>query len=69
MMRVGEIRAIDCDDYDSDEQFLRVAYRPDSETCLKNQSRGERHVDLVSRKQAVSPLPQGATGASRERVG
>ncbi len=47
MMRVGEIRAIDCDDYDSTEQFLRVAHRADSETSLKNQSRGELYVALA----------------------
>ena len=47
MMRVGEIRAIDCDDYDPDEQYLRVAHRPDSETSLKNQSRGERYIALA----------------------
>ena len=46
-MRVGEIRAIDCADYDPEKKSLCVAHRPDSETSLKNQSRGERYVALA----------------------
>lgn len=46
MMRVGEIYALDCDDYDPAKQSLNVVHRPDTGTTLKNQSRGERFVAL-----------------------
>ncbi|SNR43248.1 tyrosine-type recombinase/integrase [Halorubrum vacuolatum] len=46
MMRVGEIHGLDCGDYDSVKQSLQVVHRPESETTLKNQKRGERLVAL-----------------------
>ncbi|MES3516753.1 MAG: site-specific integrase [Natronomonas sp.] len=46
MMRVGEIHALDCDDYDSANQSLQVVHRPESGTTLKNQKKGERFVAL-----------------------
>ncbi|QLK25532.1 site-specific integrase [Natrinema zhouii] len=46
MMRVGEIHALDCADYDPAKQSLEVAHRPDTGTTLKNQGKGERFVAL-----------------------
>lgn len=46
MMRVGEIHALDCSDYDPVNQSLEVVHRPDTDTTLKNQRKGERFVAL-----------------------
>ena len=46
MMRVGEIHSLDCSDYDPTNQSVKVVHRPDTETTLKNQERGERFVAL-----------------------
>jgi integrase len=46
MMRVGEIHALDCADYDPANQSLEVVHRPKSGTTLKNQGKGERFVAL-----------------------
>jgi len=46
MMRIGSERALDVDDYYPDEQYLNVEHRPETETPLKNQHRGERLVAL-----------------------
>lgn len=46
MMRVGGAHALDVDDYDPEEQSLRVRHRAESGTPIKNQADGERHVAL-----------------------
>ena len=46
MMRVGEIHALDCEDYNPAKQSLKVVHRPGSGTTLKNQRKGERLVAL-----------------------
>ncbi|WP_224333502.1 tyrosine-type recombinase/integrase [Haloprofundus halobius] len=46
MMRRGSVRALDLDDYHSDEQYVEVVHRPETETPLKNKERGERLVAL-----------------------
>ncbi len=46
MMRVGEIHALDCADYDPAKQSLEVVHRPGTGTTLKNQGKGERFVAL-----------------------
>jgi site-specific recombinase XerD len=46
MMRVGAIHALDCDDYNADEQSLEVVHRPDTETPIKNSEDGERYIAL-----------------------
>ena len=46
MMRVGEIHALDCADYDPAKQMVEVVHRPDTGTTLKNQWKGERLVAL-----------------------
>lgn len=46
MMRVGEIHALDCADYDPTSQSLEVVHRPQSGTTLKNQQKGERFIAL-----------------------
>jgi site-specific recombinase XerD len=46
MMRVGGVHALDVDDYDPDEQFLKVRHCPDTGTPIKNQGDGERMVAL-----------------------
>lgn len=45
MMRRGAARALDVDDYDRNNQLLRVRHRPDTGTAIKKQ-RGERMVAL-----------------------
>lgn len=45
-MRTGSIRAVDIEDYSSEEGYIEVEHRPDTDTPLKNQSDGERHVGL-----------------------
>ena len=46
MMRVGEIHALDCADYDSFNQSLQVVHRPETSTTPKNQEQGKRLVIL-----------------------
>ena len=46
MMRVGGVHALDVDDYDSEEQCIKVRHRPDTGTPIKNQGDGERMVAL-----------------------
>lgn len=46
MMRRGSTRALDLQDYHPRKQYLEVVHRPDSDTPLKNQERGERMVAL-----------------------
>jgi len=46
MMRVGGVHAMDVDDYDADEQYMRVRHRPDTDTPVKNRGDGERLVAL-----------------------
>lgn len=46
MMRVGEVHALDCADYDPANKSLEVRHRPDSGTTLKNQDNGERFIAL-----------------------
>ncbi|WP_135304523.1 tyrosine-type recombinase/integrase [Haloarcula amylovorans] len=45
-MRSGSARAIDVDDYNSEEGYVEIKHRPDTETPLKNKEHGERHVNL-----------------------
>ena len=45
-LRTGGLRAIDLDDYSSDDEAIEIVHRPDSETPLKNKSYGERFVAL-----------------------
>ena len=52
-LRIGSVRALDCEDYDSDEQSLTLLHRPETGTPLKNQSKGER---LVALSDAVCEL-------------
>lgn len=44
--RLGGLRALDVDDYCSDEQFVEFAHRPETGTPLKNGRDGERLVHL-----------------------
>ena len=46
MMRVGAIHAADVDDYNPEEQYLKVVHRPETDTPIKNGVDGERHVAL-----------------------
>ena len=46
MMRRGAVRALDCKDYDRDDQVLRVRHRPETGTPIKNQHQGERTVAI-----------------------
>ena len=42
MLRMGSLRALDVEDYDPEEQSLRLQHRPDTDTPLKNKREGER---------------------------
>jgi len=44
--RVGAVRALDLDDYESDEQMVVFRHRPESDSPLKNDFDGERAVGL-----------------------
>jgi len=46
MMRVGGVHAIDVDDYNSEEQYVKIRHRPDTGTPIKNKGDGERLVAL-----------------------
>jgi len=46
MMRVGGVQALDVDDYNADEQYVKVRHRPDTGTPIKNKGDGERLVAL-----------------------
>ena len=46
MMRVGGVHALDVDDYDPDDQYIRVRHRSETGTPIKNQADGERMVAL-----------------------
>jgi site-specific recombinase XerD len=45
-VRTGGLRALDLADYHSEEQYLEVAHRPETETPLKNGDGGERPIHL-----------------------
>ncbi|MFQ3476717.1 tyrosine-type recombinase/integrase [Halonotius sp. F2-221B] len=47
MMRLGAIHSLDKPDYNSEEQYIRVVHRPDTDTPIKNGKDGERHVALT----------------------
>jgi site-specific recombinase XerD len=46
MMRVGAVHALDCEDYNPDDQSLELIHRPETGTPLKNGEGGERFVAL-----------------------
>mgnify|MGYP002762626592 CR=1 FL=1 len=46
MMRVGGVHAMNVDDYNADEQYMKVRHRPDTDTPIKNKGDGERLVAL-----------------------
>lgn len=47
--RLGAIRGLDIGDYHPKEQYVEYHHRPDEETPLKNDARGERAVSLPDR--------------------
>ena len=48
MLRMGSVRALDVEDYDPEEQSLRLRHRPDTDTPLKNKREGERIIAVSS---------------------
>jgi len=46
MIRMGAARSLDVEDYDPDEQSLRLRHRPETDTPLKNKQRCERILAL-----------------------
>jgi len=47
-IRMGSARALDVEDYDRDAPGIQLVHRPETDTPLKNQERGERWVGLRS---------------------
>ncbi|WP_225334725.1 tyrosine-type recombinase/integrase [Halomicrobium urmianum] len=47
-MRLGAARAVDVEDYNSTDQYIEVAHRPDKGTPLKNKHDGQREINLHS---------------------
>jgi integrase len=45
-IRLGSFRALDVDDFDSENEALVVEHRPETETPLKNGQEGERYIAL-----------------------
>ncbi|WP_342701724.1 tyrosine-type recombinase/integrase [Halopelagius longus] len=48
LLRRGAVRALDLEDYDSEEMSLDVRHRPETETPIKNKHNGERFIALSS---------------------
>lgn len=45
-LRRGAVRALDIQDFDSDQQYLKVCHRPETDTPIKNKESGERLIAL-----------------------
>lgn len=45
-MRIGATLSLDVQDYHSDEKYIELHHRPDTDTPLKNGSSSERHINL-----------------------
>jgi site-specific recombinase XerD len=45
-MRMGSLHSLDLDDYHAEDGFVEVRHRPETGTCLKNGTSGERPVAL-----------------------
>ena len=52
-MRIGAAHSLDVEDYNSNEQYLEVIHRPETDTPIKNKSEGERLVALSKAMCAV----------------
>lgn len=52
-VRLGTARALDLDDFEEDEERLRVRHRAETGTPLKNKERAERYIALSSNVTAV----------------
>jgi site-specific recombinase XerD len=46
-IRTGAAHALDVDDWHSDEGYISVQHRPETDTPLKLQERGERHISIT----------------------
>lgn len=46
--RPGTVRGIDLGDYYPEENYLKVAHRPETETRLENQNQAEREINIHS---------------------
>ncbi|EMA41452.1 tyrosine-type recombinase/integrase [Halococcus hamelinensis] len=44
--RMGTARGLDIEDYNPDQQYVRIRHRPETGTPLKNKQQGEREVNL-----------------------
>lgn len=48
-IRTGTLRSLDLDDFQADEERLRIRHRPETDTPLKNGASAERYVALSSK--------------------
>jgi site-specific recombinase XerD len=53
LFRTGGLQTLDLEDYHSDDQYIEVAHRPDTETPLKNGDDGERPIHLNAKTSQV----------------
>lgn len=52
-VRLGTARSLDVDDFEEEEERLRIRHRPESGTPLKNRERAERYIALSADLTAV----------------
>jgi len=63
--RLGTVRALDLDDYHSDEKYVEVHHRPEKGTPLKNKTKAKREVNL---HEWVCEVIDDYIGVHRDRV-
>ena len=49
-IRMGSLRALDVDDWDRENEFLKVRHRPHSDTPLKQKRDGERNITVTDER-------------------
>lgn len=65
-IRMGTLRAIDLDNWHSDEQYIEILHRPETDTPLKNKMNGERNISITN--QLLADCIEDYIGTNRESV-